>query len=170
MNTVSLSLSTPSASGFEVQTQGWRWERFIPSLVVFPSVVYPCQHSYQESLQYEEVAIHHCSAGWNVKSVILNYSGGIPPAALACQWDNTFCNFSHQDLEAVVTQKVHSRTRTRTWLSTFCNLRLALKLFFCVFYQHDFCFPTTPIPLPRAKDEPMAFLVGHQGWPQAVEL
>lgn len=58
-STVSLSLSKPSTSGFEVQIPVWRTKRFISNLVVFPSVVHSCQHSNQKSLQYEEVAIHH---------------------------------------------------------------------------------------------------------------
>ena len=53
MNTVSLSLSKPFTSGFEVQILVWRRERFISKLVIFPSVVYSCQHSDQKTLEDE---------------------------------------------------------------------------------------------------------------------
>ena len=66
MNIVSLSLSKPFTSGFEVQILVWRRERFISKLVIFPSVVYSCQHSDQKTLEDEEVAVHHCSMGQNI--------------------------------------------------------------------------------------------------------
>lgn len=42
-----------------------------------------------------------------------------------------------------ITLQVNGRARTRTWLSIFYSLTLALTLwnFFCVFYQHDLLLP-----------------------------
>ena len=82
MNTVSLSLSKPFTSGFEVQILVWRRERFISKLVIFPSVVYSCQHSDQKTLKDEEVAVHHCSMGQkigysNLTEVVSHSSPGV---------------------------------------------------------------------------------------------